>query len=182
MVPISTANQIQADVSASQTQMEESFQALLCRSYLPAQSCLTLATPWTVAHQTPLPVGFSRQEYWSGLSFPSPGDLPDPGMEPGSYAQTGIFFTTEPPGKSFRYCWSGQILKSPHVNKLVIGQGRKGNQGNRKAGELGRVSNGSGERRGKSNHTAKHDDCLSEVYLSRSERKTNILFMHTCGI
>ena len=38
--------------------------------------------PWTVAHQAPLSMGFSRQEYWSGLPFPSPGDLPNPGMEP----------------------------------------------------------------------------------------------------
>ena len=42
----------------------------------------TLATPWTVAHQAPLILGFPRQEYWSGLSFPSPGDLPNPGIEP----------------------------------------------------------------------------------------------------
>ena len=41
-------------------------------------------TPWTVAHQVPLSMEFSRQEYWSGLPFPSPGDLPDPGIEPGS--------------------------------------------------------------------------------------------------
>ena len=41
-------------------------------------------TPWTVAPQAPLLMGFSRQEYWSGLPFPSPGDLPDPGTEPGS--------------------------------------------------------------------------------------------------
>ena len=41
------------------------------------------ATPWTVAHQAPLSIGFSRQEYWSGLPFPSPGDLPNPGIEPG---------------------------------------------------------------------------------------------------
>ena len=40
------------------------------------------ATPWTVAYQAPLSMGFSRQEYWSGLPFPSPGDLPDPGVEP----------------------------------------------------------------------------------------------------
>ena len=39
-------------------------------------------TPWTVAYQAPLSMGFSRQEYWSGLPFPSPGDLPDPGIEP----------------------------------------------------------------------------------------------------
>ena len=50
-----------------------------------AQSCPTLfATPRTVAHQAPPSVGFSRQEYWSGLPFPSPGDLPDPGIEPRS--------------------------------------------------------------------------------------------------
>ena len=45
------------------------------------------ATPWTVAHQVPLSMGFSRQEYWSGLLFPSPGDLPDPGIEPRSPTQ-----------------------------------------------------------------------------------------------
>ena len=45
-----------------------------------AQSCLT-ATPWTTAHQAPLSMGFSRQEYWSGLPFPSPRDLPDPGND-----------------------------------------------------------------------------------------------------
>ena len=49
---------------------------------LVAQSCPTLATPWTVASQAPLSTGLSRQEYWSGLSFPSPGNLPDPGIEP----------------------------------------------------------------------------------------------------
>ena len=43
-------------------------------------------TPWTVAYQAPLSMGFSRQYYWSGLPFPSPGDLPDPGIEPGSSA------------------------------------------------------------------------------------------------
>ena len=46
---------------------------------LVGQSCLTLATPWTVARQAPLSMGFSRQEYWSGQPFPSPGDLPNPG-------------------------------------------------------------------------------------------------------
>ena len=44
-------------------------------------------------------MGFSRQEYWSGLPFPTPGDLPDPGMEPASPALVGQLFTTEPPGK-----------------------------------------------------------------------------------
>ena len=57
------------------------------------------ATPWTVAHQVPLSVGFSRQEHWSGLPFPSPGDLLDPGIKLMSPALAGRFFTTEPPGK-----------------------------------------------------------------------------------
>ena len=49
-----------------------------------AQSCLTLCYPWTVAHQAPPSKRFSRQEYWSGLPFPHPGDLLDPGVKPAS--------------------------------------------------------------------------------------------------
>ena len=56
-------------------------------------------TPWTVAYRTPLSMEFSRQEYRSGLPFPTPGNLPDPGTEPASPALAGKFFTTEPPGK-----------------------------------------------------------------------------------
>ena len=56
------------------------------------------ATPWTIAYQAPLSMEFSREEYWSGLPFPSTGDLPDPGIEPVSPAQAGRSFTTEPPG------------------------------------------------------------------------------------
>jgi len=55
--------------------------------------------PWNVAHQAPLPMGFHRQEYWSGLPFPSPGDLPDPGIEPTSPALSRRFFTTEAQGR-----------------------------------------------------------------------------------
>ena len=50
-------------------------------------------TPWTVACQAPLSMGFSKQEYWSGLLCPLPGDLPNPGIEPGSPALAGRFFT-----------------------------------------------------------------------------------------
>ena len=60
------------------------------------------ATPWTAAHQAPLSMGFSRQEHWSGLPFPPPGDLPDPGIELTSFMSTalaGEFFTTEPLAK-----------------------------------------------------------------------------------
>ena len=51
------------------------------------------ATPWCIARQAPLTMGFPRQEYWSGLPFPSPGDLPDPGIKPTSPALAGGFFT-----------------------------------------------------------------------------------------
>ena len=67
-------------------------------------SCVQLfVTPWTRAHQAPLSMGFPRQEYWSRLPFPPPGDFPNPGIEPVSptLALTGRFITTEPPGKCF---------------------------------------------------------------------------------
>ena len=57
-------------------------------------------TPWTVAYQAPLSMEFSRQEYWSGLPFPSPGDLPDPGIEPRSPALQADALLSELPGKS----------------------------------------------------------------------------------
>ena len=60
---------------------------------------LLFATLWTVAHQAPLSVGFSRQEYWSGLLFPSPVDIPDLGIELASPALADRFFTTKPSGK-----------------------------------------------------------------------------------
>ena len=56
-------------------------------------------TPWTVACKSPLSMEFSRQEYWSDLPFPPPGDLPDPGIKTLSPALEGRFFTTAPPGK-----------------------------------------------------------------------------------
>ena len=57
------------------------------------------ATPWTVAHQAPLSMEFSRQEYWRGLPFPSPGDLPDPETEPGSLTLQAEPLSSEPPWK-----------------------------------------------------------------------------------
>ena len=64
----------------------------------------TFATPWTVAHQAPLSMGFTRKKYRNGLSFPSSGDLLDPGIEPTSPALTGRFSTPEPPGKFLENC------------------------------------------------------------------------------
>ena len=65
--------------------------------------------PWTVACQAPLPMGISRQEYWSGLPFPPPGYLPHPGIEPVSLALAGGFLTAEPPGKHLKY-WHPCVL------------------------------------------------------------------------
>jgi len=72
-------------------------------------------TPWTVAHQAPLSMGFSRQEYWSGGPFPSPGGLPDPGFKPASLASpplAGEFFITAPPGKP-------QVIKK-NVYRILV--------------------------------------------------------------
>ena len=59
-------------------------------------------TPWTVAHQAPLSMGFSRQEYWSGLPCSPPGDLPHPGVEPRSPALQAVSLLSEPPGKPLK--------------------------------------------------------------------------------
>ena len=59
----------------------------------------SFVTPWTAACQTPLSMGFPRQEYWSGLPFLSPGDLPDPGVKPGSLALQADSLLSEPPRK-----------------------------------------------------------------------------------
>ena len=70
---------------------------------LVAQSCPTLATPWTVACQAPLSMEFSRQEYWSGFPFPSPRDLPDPGVEPGTPAFQADSLPTKLRGKITKF-------------------------------------------------------------------------------
>ena len=83
----------------SSSSRNNSLGVYVCDCVLVAQSCLTFTIPWTISHQAPLSIEFSRQEYWSGLPFPSPGDLPNPGMEPPSLvssALAGRFFTTEP--------------------------------------------------------------------------------------
>ena len=75
--------------------------------YVPVCSAMFIScTPWTVAYQAPLSMGFSGQEYWSGLPFPFSGDLPDPGIEPEFPALLALadrFFTTEPPDHMCRF-------------------------------------------------------------------------------
>ena len=81
----------------------------------------SFVTPGTVARQAPLSMKFSRQEYWNGLPFPSPGDVPDPGIEPVSPGLAGRFFTIEPSGKpghrvtSYYYYGSLYICSSSHA-------------------------------------------------------------------
>ena len=75
----------------------------VCISALrPSSHVPLIATPWTVACQAPLSMEFSRQEHWSGLPFPPPGDLPNPGIEPMSHVSPALicrFFNIAPPGK-----------------------------------------------------------------------------------
>ena len=83
--------------------------------------CSVFLTPWTVACQAPLSMGFSRQGYWSRLPFPLPGDLPDPGMELMSPMLDGGFFTTEPPGKSHtRWCGRASVHKRSTVSSSLF--------------------------------------------------------------
>ena len=74
-----------------------------------------LVTAWTIAHQAPPFMEFSRQEYWSGLPFPSPGDLPDPGNEPGSPALQADTLPSEPPGKSHK----GRAYKGRASSRII---------------------------------------------------------------
>ena len=80
------------------------------------------ATLWTVAHQAPLSMGFSRQEYWSGLPLLSPGDLPDPGVEPGSPALQAHSLASEPAGKPINPAWhpTNKCCTSLHHNPVSV--------------------------------------------------------------
>ena len=71
------------------------------------------ATPWTLSYQPPPSMGFSRQEYWSGLPFPSPGDLPDPGIEPASPALQADALPSEPPWKPY-----SEVLLLSHFSRV----------------------------------------------------------------
>ena len=87
---------------------------------LVAKSCPTLATPWTVTYQALLSMGLPRQEYWSGLPFPSPGDLPDPRIESRSLALQADSLPTEPSWKSKVFSTSTlRRISCPHVHKAV---------------------------------------------------------------
>ena len=73
-------------------------------------------TPWTVACQAPLSIEFPKQGYWSGLPFPSSGDLPDPGIEHTSSVEAGGFFTPEPPRKPIFKSLGNELQKTENIN------------------------------------------------------------------
>ena len=75
-------------------------------------------TPWTIARQGPLFMGFSRQEYWSGLPFPSPEGLANPGIRPTSPALAGVFSTTEAPGKPTR--WNCPQISIEYITIVLL--------------------------------------------------------------
>ena len=79
------------------------------------------ATLWTVAYQASPSMRFSRQEYWSGLPFPSPGDLPNPGIEPGSPALQANTVTSEPPGKPYYTFIRETLKKRLHNFQILLG-------------------------------------------------------------
>ena len=76
-------------------------------------------TPWTVAHQAPLSMGFSRQEHWSGLPFPSPGDVPDPGIEPGSPALQAESLPSELPKNPKHFIVNMKYIYTPTIYKEI---------------------------------------------------------------
>ena len=84
----------------------------------------SFATPWTVA--PPRPPGFSRQEYWIGLPFPSPGDLPHPGIKPESPALAASFFTTEPPGNKSHFLRRAFSRIETELKKPVVSYTKDG--------------------------------------------------------
>ena len=94
-----------------QEEMLKRIPAILTESEV-AQSCPTLCNP--MDYRPPLSMGFSRQERWSGLPFPSPGDLPNPGIEPGSPALQADTLSSEPPGKPYvdlkKWIWSQEAI------------------------------------------------------------------------
>ena len=119
------------------------------------QSCPTLATPWTVAREVPLSMGFSRQEYCSGLPFPSPGDLPHPGIEPGSPTLRADSLPSELPGKP----------KNIGVGSQSLFQGDLPDPGIKPGSPALQVDSLSAELRGKLNNLKDHS--LNHLLLTK---------------
>ena len=125
------------------------------------------ATLWTIAHQAPPSMEFPRQEYWSGLPFPSLGDLPDPGIKPRSPALKADTLPSEPPGKPHG-CESWTIKKTEQLTKMVETLtlntifncgGLDGKDSACSAGDLGLIP-GSGRSSGEGNGNPLQYSCL----------------------
>ena len=93
-----------------------------CQQVMPVHLCTRLlVTPWTEDYQAPPSMGFSRQEYWNGVPFPSLEDLPDPGIKPGSPTLQAETLPSEPPGKpTFLLRWNEKNLKNILQFFLII--------------------------------------------------------------
>ena len=119
------------------------------------------ATPWTVTYQAPLSMGFSRQEYWSGLPFPSPGDLPDPGVEPGSPALQANALNSEPPGKPY----VGVFICKKNSGEKNLGFNRSYSDGKASAYNVGDPGSilGSGRSPGEENGNPLQYYCLGNT-------------------
>ena len=100
------------------------------------------ATLWTLAYQASLSMGFSRQEYWSRLPFPSPGDLPDPGIEPGSPTLEADALTSEPPGKPKTTIFRPYLHSCPRSCKYGGGPGHQCMRHKLQATSLGALGGG----------------------------------------
>ena len=85
------------------------------------KSCPLFETPWTVAHQSPPSMGFSREEYWNGLPFLSLGDLPDSGIEPRSPELQADAVTSEPPGILVSYVRKSELIVHIHIIHCFVG-------------------------------------------------------------
>ena len=88
-------------------------------SVIPDVVVFVAVTPWTVPHQTPLSMEFSRQEYWSGLPFPSPGDLPNPGIESGSPELQADSLPSEPQGKTYKWWYSAKFIDTDRSQSFI---------------------------------------------------------------
>ena len=89
------------------------------------QSCPSLCNSMDCTRHAPPSMEFSRQEYWSGLPFPPPGDLPNPGMEPTSLVLAGRFFTTAPPGKSIQFIIQSKRFLGQLMDRYIISSERQ---------------------------------------------------------
>ena len=147
----------------------------------------SLVTPWTVAHQAPLSMGFSRQEYWSGLPFLPPGDFPSPGTEPASLALAGGFFTADHlgspgAGRGTSKCRKSTVQMSSAHHTVPGGPGEESGLVTGKflwVFSLGSMPT-QGSEKIKRDHKLKREKFIS-MFFSKFKLKYDISFIYKCG-